>query len=423
MANLPLANILRHKLRSVLSALGIGIGICMLVTLSGLARGSLYEVADRWEAVDAELIVYPRIWGDNVTTLSGVGLPDRRITQLPRTHDAQVAAATCAFLWRMELAGQDQLAVGVDSDPTAWKRLTGGREPARGRWCEGEVAADGRTASQWLVDTLLSEAPSASGADELSDWPTTRRVLSAQAIHDELRRRGGFELVIDARLAEAGGYRVGQIVEAANHRWQIVGIVPAGGLARVFMPRRVAQFVFGSGDIRKSTVGFIKLRDGVDPAETAALLTDATRQAVQVRQYRQMLEQKFGVMFRYVDMVNSLALLIAFLFIMVTLYTMVLQRTRDIAILKACGATSGFILRQVMGEACLLTMAGLVAGVGLSFLAAWAIGTLHPLLTVTITWSWLAVAAGVAGLGAVTSAMYPAWRATRVDVAAALTLE
>ena len=36
MAFRPLANVLHHKLRSVLSSLGIGIGICMLITLAGL---------------------------------------------------------------------------------------------------------------------------------------------------------------------------------------------------------------------------------------------------------------------------------------------------------------------------------------------------------------------------------------------------
>ena len=41
MAYLPLANILHHKLRSALSATGIGIAIAMLITLGGLARGSL----------------------------------------------------------------------------------------------------------------------------------------------------------------------------------------------------------------------------------------------------------------------------------------------------------------------------------------------------------------------------------------------
>jgi len=49
MVPLPLANILQHKLRSLLTAAGIAAAVCMLITLSGLARGSLYEIADRWD--------------------------------------------------------------------------------------------------------------------------------------------------------------------------------------------------------------------------------------------------------------------------------------------------------------------------------------------------------------------------------------
>jgi putative ABC transport system permease protein len=124
-----------------------------------------------------------------------------------------------------------------------------------------------------------------------------------------------------------------------------------------------------------------------------------------------------------VDAVNAIALVIAFLFIMVTLYTMVLQRTREIAILKSCGASDAFLVRQVLAESLLLTGAGLAAGVALSFLAAWAIQTLRPLLTVTITWRWIAIAAVAAAAGAVAAGAYPAWRATRVDVGEALTLE
>lgn len=424
MAHLPVANILHHKLRTALSALGIGIGICMLITLSGLARGSLYEVADRWESVDAEIIVYPRIWGDNVTTMSGVGLPDRTITSLEDERADVVAEAVPAFLWRMKLAGQDHAVVGVDADPRAWQRLTGG-PPTRGRWFEQEPGPDGLTASAWLERTLLGRgeavAPAEAEADPL-DW-TEPAAIGSDEMRRAIRERGGFELVLDTRLAEAGGYAVGDTVRAANHDWRIVGIVPAGGLARAYMPRRVAQFLFGSGDIRKSTLGFVKLREGVDADAAARQLAGRGRQAVQVAQYRQMLEQKFGVMFRYVDMVNVIALVIAFLFIMVTLYTMVLQRTRDIAILKACGATNGFILRQVMAESCLLTLAGAAVGVGLSFLAAHAIEAVRPLLTVSITWQWVAAAGIVAVAGAVLSSLYPAWRATRVDVAAALTLD
>ena len=74
MIPLPLANVLHHKLRSALSALGVGIAVAMLITLGGLTRGWLEEVASRWEAVDADLIVYPARFED-VTSFSGVGLP------------------------------------------------------------------------------------------------------------------------------------------------------------------------------------------------------------------------------------------------------------------------------------------------------------------------------------------------------------
>jgi putative ABC transport system permease protein len=234
----------------------------------------------------------------------------------------------------------------------------------------------------------------------------------------------GLELVIDSRLARAGGYRLGQTVETANHRWRIVGIAPAGVMARVFLPRATGQYLFGNGDITRSTLMFVKLTDATDVGPAARAIAATTGQdVVPLTRYRGMLMEKFGIMFTYVDAVNVIALVIAFLFIMVTLYTMVLQRTREIAILKSCGASDAFLLRQVLAESLLLTGAGLAAGVALSFLAAWAIQTLRPLLTVTITWRWVAIAAVAAAAGAVAAGAYPAWRATRVDVGEALTLE
>ena len=86
MVPLPIANIMHHKLPSALSALGVAIGVCMLITLSGLARGSLGEVADRWEGVDADIIVYPAQWSDNITTISGGGLSGKRGTDHQRNH-------------------------------------------------------------------------------------------------------------------------------------------------------------------------------------------------------------------------------------------------------------------------------------------------------------------------------------------------
>jgi len=160
----------------------------------------------------------------------------------------------------------------------------------------------------------------------------------------------------------------------------------------------------------------------VGPAGRAIAETTG-QDVVPLDRYRGMLVEKFGIMFTYVDAVNVVALVIAFLFIMVTLYTMVLQRTRDIAILKANGASNAFLVRQVVNESLLLTGAGTAAGIALGFLAGRIIEAVRPLLTVTITWPWIAAAVLAALVGALASALYPAWQATRVDMVEALTLE
>ncbi|MFA6133252.1 MAG: ABC transporter permease [Phycisphaerae bacterium] len=408
MAYLPLANILHYKLRSALSAFGIGIGICMLVTLSGLSRGTLGEIADRWEAVDADLIVFPRGWGENASDKSGSALPDRWADKIRSAHGDIVERITPIFTWQIRLGGQDQLAVGVDSDQ--WQHLTGGRQLREGRLFDPD-----KHFAQWIRTRLLTASPD-SDANEVAEG------LSQQDLSDP--QHAGLELVIDSRLAAAGHYTLGQTVTTANHEWKIVGIVPAGAMARVFMPRQTAQYLFGNGDITKSTLMFVKLRGGADVGPAARDIGKTTGQdVVPLGRYRGMLMEKFGIMFVYVDAVNVIALVIAFLFIMITLYTMVLQRTREIAILKSAGASNFFLLRQVLAESLLLTGAGTAAGAAMSVGAAWLIQTLRPLLTVTLTPRMLVTAVVVAAAGAIVAALYPAWRAVRVDIAEALTLE
>ena len=406
MMYLPLANILHHKLRSFLAAMGIGIGICMLITLTGLARGSLNEVADRWESVNADLIVLPSGWGEQVSTKSGSGLSDGFAGVIARKFADQVESIVPVFLWRISLAGQDQMTAGIDA--ADWATLTGDRPLTAGRMCD----PDGR-ASQWLAGKILSAPAEGEQILDLS---------AADLGHPD---HNCLELVIDERLAKAGGYSLGQIVRAANHDWRIVGIAPEGVITRVFMPRRTAQFLFASGDVSRSTLMFVKLKPGAgDLGVIARRMRDQTKlDVLAVAEYRGMLTRSFGIMFVYVNMVNVVALIIAFLFIMVILYTMVLQRTRDIAILKANGASNGFLIRQVVAESILLTAMGVGLGIALSFLSAWIIQAYRPLLTVVIEPERIGWAVAAAGVGALASSLYPAWRATRVDMAAALSLE
>jgi len=401
--SLPLANILHHKLRSFLAALGIGIGVCMLITLSGLARGSLHEVADRWESVDADLIVTPAGWGHQFSARIGSGVPDAFVDRIRIDYADTVQTVVPVFFWQIELGGQRQMTAGIDA--ADWAPLTGEAKLVAGRLFD----PDGK-AARWLTDRMLSPV----------DDDTFLEITAG-----DLATNGCLELIIDQRLAEAGDYRVGQIVRAANHDWTIVGIAPTGVVTRAFVPRRTAQFLFASGDVSRSSVLFVKLieDDGAIGPVAREMEQQLRVDVVGVAEHRGMLLESFGVMFMYVDMVNVVALVIAFLFITIILYTMVIQQTRDIAILKANGASSVYLFGQVITEALLLTGVGILFGVALSFFAAWLIQHVKPLLTVIIEWRWIAAAVVASVIGAVLSSLYPAYRATRVDMAEALTLE
>ena len=386
---------LHHKLRSLLSAMGVAIGVCMLVVLTGLSRGSLFEIADRWESVDADLIVFPLGWGDSATARSGVGLSEKLTGVIQREHGDIVQQAAPVFTWPIKLAGQDHMASGITADN--FPLVSGNRKLLEGRLPD----LDQRGAK--ALETYL-----------LTDDDTDPSAEPALCL----------ELVIDQRLARAGNFSVGQTVRTANHDWTIVGIAPTGVMTRGFLPLRTSQYLFGSGDITKCTLIFVKLKPGIDVGPAAAAIAETIGQdVVPLDSYRAMLSEKFGMMFTYIDAVNAIALVIAFLFVMTTLYMMVLQRTRDIAILRSCGASGVYILRQVVGEALLLTGLGTAIGLAMAFGAAAAINHFKPLLTVDITGYWVCVAVVAAFLGAVGSALYPAWRATRIDMVEALVYE
>ena len=402
MAYLPLANILHHKLRSALSALGIGISVCMLVTLAGLSRGSINEVLSRWAGLDADLIVYPS--STNLTMASGgtinLAAADR-IAQLHHDGHALTGRITPAYLARLKIGRREHNVFGIRAEDfpifQGRSKLLAGRLPDSdgrfGRWIAGQFAA----AAESGQDLAIS-------SEQLAD-------------------QGGLEMAVDTKLAAMLDQTVGGRFVAAGHTWRIVGVFEAGVISRAVAPMSALQYLCNSR-LDRVTLLFVDRAENVPPGEAVAAIRQATRYEVAPKQqYEAMLMQNMSMVLTYVDAVNVIALVIAFLFIMVTLYTMVLQRRREIAILKSMGGGAMFLLRQVLAESMLLTAAGVAMGVAMSFGAAWAIERFRSDLTVTITAGWVVTALIAAGTGGLLAGLYPAWQAARVDVAESLTFE
>ena len=105
------------------------------------------------------------------------------------------------------------------------------------------------------------------------------------------------------------------------------------------------------------------------------------------------------------------------------MHTLVMERTREIGILKALGFSRFDIVRMLIGETFILTFLGAGLGVGLTFLTHIVLKQINPNLTVLISPSWIFAAVILAVVGASAGALYPALRAASYDAVDALAYE
>jgi putative ABC transport system permease protein len=128
------------------------------------------------------------------------------------------------------------------------------------------------------------------------------------------------------------------------------------------------------------------------------------------------LNEFFGV-------ITSTALVISFLVILLTMYTTIIERTREIGILRSLGATRAYVIRMVIKESVLLCAMGVLAGSAFTILARLWLAAYHPLLTMEITATGFLRAAALGLAGGIIGALYPGFRAAGIDPVEALTYE
>jgi putative ABC transport system permease protein len=119
----------------------------------------------------------------------------------------------------------------------------------------------------------------------------------------------------------------------------------------------------------------------------------------------------------------SIGIVISFLVVLLNMHTMVMERTREIGILKALGFSRFDIVRMLLGETLILTLLGTSLGLVLTFLAQAILREVNPGLTILISARWVFSAVALAFVGAATGAVYPALRAASYDPVVALAYE
>jgi putative ABC transport system permease protein len=121
--------------------------------------------------------------------------------------------------------------------------------------------------------------------------------------------------------------------------------------------------------------------------------------------------------------VIGIAVIIGFLVIFQSMYTAVMERTREIGILKSMGGSRLYIISVVLRETGLLAIVGIILGVAATFVLRSVLKVKAPTLAFAVTEGWVAYAVVVALCGALLGALYPALKAARKDPIDALSYE
>jgi putative ABC transport system permease protein len=367
MNKLIIANLVHRPVRSIISVLAVAIEVIMILSIVGIFMGMLNDTKQRTNGIGADLMLRP----SNASIFAGVSgapMPEKNIEVIRRLPHVAVASPV---IQKLSTAGKIEILYGIDYPSfNALKPfvfLSGG--PFQGP-------------QDVMVDDIFA------GAD--------------------------------------GGHRVGDTITIMDHPFRISGIVEHGkGGRKLLQIDTMGELMDAEG---KASQFFIKCDD---PANDNLVIQEihATRglEDYPVETVDEWLEEmtpdKIPGFNIALNVVTFIAVVVGFLAIFQSMYTAVLERTREIGILKSMGASKLTIVDVILRETAAMALAGVVLGIAGTFGVQMLMARMFPMQHFEITVEWVARGAGIAFIGAICGALYPAWMAARKDPIDALAYE
>jgi putative ABC transport system permease protein len=356
-------NLRQRPVRTCLSVLAIGVEVTMMLTLIGISYGTLHEAARRARGVGADILVRPP--ASSIISLSSSPMPEKLLPLLMKQPHVTFATGTMG----QPLGGFDVL-TGIDLG--AFNRLSGGFRFLRG------------------------------GPFQNDD-----------------------DIIVDEYYARERKLHVGNTITLANQAWRVSGIFESGKLSHICARLNVLQDLTGNPG-RLSQI-YLKVDD---PARTQVVV-DQLRGRMPgysiytMEEFTSLLTiNSVGLLRDFIGVVIGIALIVGFIAVTMAMYTAVLERTREIGILKALGASSGYIMNLLFRETLLIAILGSVLGIVMTSGSKWLMMHAAPAsLAQETVYGWWPIASGVSIIGALAGAILPAWKAVKQDVIRALAYE
>jgi putative ABC transport system permease protein len=230
------------------------------------------------------------------------------------------------------------------------------------------------------------------------------------------------EAIADDIIAQTKHLKVQDQIVLLNHTFTICGIVAHGKGARFFIPLKTAQDIAGA-DKRVSMFYVRSKGDTEGTREQIVGLTPLDRVRSMAEYVTLMSSSNLPQLKPFTRSMVGLGIVISFLVVFLNMHTMVMERTREIGVLKALGLSRLGIMRMLLGETLILTIFGSAMGILLTLLVQAIMKETNPSLTILITPQWVLSSAFLAFAGASIGAMYPALRAASYDPVVALAYE
>jgi putative ABC transport system permease protein len=230
------------------------------------------------------------------------------------------------------------------------------------------------------------------------------------------------EAIADDIVAQTRHLKVGDTVTLVNHSFRICGIVAHGKGARFFIPLRAGQDLVGAD--KRVSMFFVRSKGDTEGARTAILALNPQNRVRSMSEYVTLMSSSnLPELKPFIRTMVGLGVVISFLVVLMNMHTMVMERTREIGILKALGFTRFDVVKILLGETAVLTIVGSLAGIGITYLTEAVLKVTNPALSILLTPRWVVGSIGLALLGAALGAALPAFRASSFDPVEALAYE
>jgi putative ABC transport system permease protein len=335
----------------------------MILTLVGVSYGTLDGTARRARGAGADIMIRPP--GSSVLSVSTAPMTDKLIPFLESLPHVSIATGTTI----QPLGGFDSI-TGLDLDQ--FSRMSGGFR-------------------------FVSGGPFQNDQD----------------------------ILVDEYYAREHKLHVGDKVQLIGREWRVSGIFESGKLASICVRLSVLQDL--TSNPNRLSLIYVKVDNENHLNEVLANLRKRMPNypIYSMEEYTSLLSvNSVGLLRNFIGVVIGVAVIVGFIVVFMAMYTAVLERTREIGILKAVGASSTLILNLLVRETLLLSVLGTIAGILLTYGTQWIMQHVVPSsLTQETVYAWWPIAGGIAIVGSLLGVIVPAIRAIRQDAIEALSYE